>query len=310
MTKQVCIIGGSGFVGRAIARQCVDAGYRFTVACRHPEKARDMLVDGIRLMKADIADGKGLDDAMAGADCVINLVGLLAPAGRYTFESAHVLGTEHIIETAQRLDIPQYLHMSALGAGLVADSIYASTKGEAESRVHESSLNWTIVRPSVIYGYGDSFFNKFKMLSKFGPVFPVIAAGTKFQPVWVDDVARVFVQSIGNRHVTHKTFELAGPDVFTFEQLLHLLMESLGRQRIFVRVPDAIAKLLAASPLPMITLDQYRLLQHDNVVKGEAFPAQFGQAASVEKVLPTYICGLQPSRIQHKLSALRQSYRH
>lgn len=310
MKKRVCLIGGSGFVGRAIAKQCSEAGYHVTVACRHPEKARDMLVDGVRLAKADISDGKGLDEAMQGADCVINLVGLLAESGRFTFESVHVLGMEHVIETAQRLGIPQYLHMSALGAGKVPESVYASTKGEAESRVKESDLNWTIIRPSIIYGRGDSFFNKFKMLSAIGPVFPVLAPDTKFQPVWVEDVARVFVQCIGNRHVVSQTFELGGPAQYSFESLIQMLMDALGRQRILIRVPDAMGKMLAASPLPMITSDQWRLLQHDNLVEGEPFPSQFGQPARVEDVLPTYICGDQPNRLQNRLSTLRQSYRN
>ncbi|MCK5481969.1 MAG: complex I NDUFA9 subunit family protein, partial [Gammaproteobacteria bacterium] len=246
MSKQVCIIGGSGFVGRAIVRQAARAGHTVVVACRHPERARDILVEGVSLVKADVTTGRGLDEAIAGSDCVINLVGLLFERGRYSFDAAHVKGTENILEAIKRGSATQYLHMSALGAGKIPESRYARSKGEAETRVRQSGLSWTIFRPSVIFGEGDSFFNKFKAMSRFAPVLPVIAGETRFQPVWVEDVARVFVASIDNRHCFGKIYELAGPKSYSFMELMQLLMRYLGRNRLLLPIPGTAAKIMAA----------------------------------------------------------------
>lgn len=313
MSKQVCIIGGSGFVGRAIVRQAVRAGHTVVVACRHPERARDLLVEGVSLVKADVTTGRGLDEAIAGSDCVINLVGLLFERGRYSFDAAHVKGTENILEAIKRGSATQYLHMSALGAGKIPESRYARSKGEAETRVRQSGLSWTIFRPSVIFGEGDSFFNKFKAMSRFAPVLPVIAGETRFQPVWVEDVARVFVASIDNRHCFGKIYELAGPKSYSFMELMQLLMRYLGRNRLLLPIPGTAAKIMAAFmqllPTPPLTSDQLKLLQHDSVVDGEAFPDQFGDPAALEEVLPTYICNGQAGRLQSHLDDCRTRYR-
>ena len=193
MGQRVCIIGGSGFVGRSIVHEAISQGHQVTVACRHPERARSLLLSCERVVRADIADGSGLDDAVQGADVVINLVGLLFEKGRYNFEAVHVQGTEHVLAACKNAGVSQYLHMSALGAGQVEDSKYSMTKAEAEGRVRQADIHWTIFRPSIIYGVGDSFFNKFKEMTTALPVLPVISGETRFQPVWVEDVARAFV---------------------------------------------------------------------------------------------------------------------
>ena len=313
MSKQVCIIGGSGFVGRAIVRQAVRAGHTVVVACRHPERARELLVEGVRLVKVDITTGRGLDEAVAGSDCVINLVGLLFERGRNSFSAGHVKGTENILEATKKSTATQYLHMSALGAGKIPESRYARSKGEAETRVRQSGLSWAIFRPSIIFGEGDSFFNKFKAMSSFAPVLPVIAGSTRFQPVWVEDVARAFVESIGNQSLSGKTYELAGPKSYSFMELMQLLMSCLGRRRLLIPVPGFAAKIMASFmqllPIPPLTSDQLKLLQHDSVVKGEAFPDQFGKPAALEEVLPTYICNGQAGRLQTRLDDCRSRYR-
>lgn len=313
MSKQVCIIGGSGFVGRAVVRQALKAGHQVTVACRHPERARDLLVNGARLVKADVIDGRGLDEAVAGSDCVINLVGLLFERGRYSFDAAHVKGTENILQACKDAGISHYLHMSALGAGKVPQSRYSRTKGEAETRVRQSGLDWTIFRPSIIYGEGDSFFTMFKAMTRFAPVLPVIAGETRFQPVWVEDVARVFVESVGNHHVAGNAYALGGPKSYSFMELMQLLMKCLGRCRLLIPVPGFAAKIMAAFmqllPTPPLTTDQLKLLQHDNVVDGEAFPQMFGEAADLEAILPTYICQGQAGRLQSHLDDSRTRYR-
>ncbi|PCI42949.1 MAG: NAD-dependent dehydratase [Proteobacteria bacterium] len=313
MAQRVCIIGGSGFVGRAIVRQAIRAGHHVTVACRHPEKARSLIVEGVRLVKADLSDGRGLDDAIAGADCVINLVGLLFERGRYDFDTVHVHGTEHVLAACKRHGVKQYLHMSALGAGTIPASTYSRSKGDAEGYVRQSDIAWTLIRPSIIYGAGDAFFTKFRDMSAMLPILPVIQPETRFQPVWVEDVARVFVQSIGNRHVHEQTYELAGPKTYSFMELMTLLMTTLQRKRLLLPVPNVAAKLLAIVsrflPTPLLTADQLLLLQHDNVTSGEPFPSQFGEPASLEPILSSYILGNQIERLQDQLDDFRTRYR-
>lgn len=313
MGQRLCIIGGSGFVGRAIAQQAVQAGHMVTVACRHPVRARGQLVDGVRLVRADVTDGYGLDAAVAGMDVVINLVGLLFEKGRQNFQAAHVKGAARVIAACKAAGVKQLLHMSALGAGQVEGSRYAQTKGEAEQLVAASGLNFTIFRPSIIYGAGDSFFNKFKAMSQSMPVLPVISGETRFQPIWVQDVARAFVDAIGNRHVVGATFELAGPKSYSFRELLELLLKELDIKRPLIPVPGLAASLMAAFtqvlPTPLITRDQLVLLGRDNVVEGEPFPALFGQPAALEEVLPTYICGNCADTKQQEWDQMRSRYR-
>jgi NADH dehydrogenase len=313
MGQRVCIIGGSGFVGRAIIHEAISQGHQVTVACRHPERARSVLLSCERAVRADIADGSGLDDAVQGADVVINLVGLLFEKGRYNFETVHVQGTEHVLAACKKAGVSQYLHMSALGAGQVEGSKYSMSKAAAEAQVRQADINWTIFRPSIIYGAGDSFFNKFKKMTTALPVLPVISGGTRFQPVWVEDVARAFVASIGNKHVKGKEFELAGPTAYTFRQLLEMLMNTLGRKRQLIPMPEKAAQLMAILtqflPTPPITKDQLILLKHDNVAQGEVFPKLFGEASALEDVLPTFICGSQAECLQRQMDISRKHYR-
>lgn len=313
MGRRVCIIGGSGFVGRAIVDQAVRAGHQVTVACRHPERARSLLVKGAELVRVDVAEGRGIDAAVEDHDVVIYLAGLLFEKGTQNFQAVHVDGVARVLEACQRAGVQQYLHMSALGAGRVEGSAYAETKAEAEALVRASDLNWTIFRPSIIYGAGDNFFNQFKAMSALLPVMPVISGDTRFQPVWVEDVARSFVMSIDNHHVAGQCYDLGGPKVYSFKALLELLMNTLDRRRMLIPVPDIAAKLMAVFtsilPTPPITLDQLKLLGHDNVVEGDAFPAEFGEAAELERVLPTYICASQPEQLQQLMARSRQHYR-
>ncbi len=312
MGKHICIFGGSGFVGRAITHKAIEQGYSVTIACRHPERARDLLVEGAHLVRADIAAGRNLDEAIANADCVVNLVGLLYEKGRYTFESVHVHGTEHVLAACAQAGIKQYLHMSALGVGAQSPSTYARTKAVAEERVRQSALCWTIFRPSIIYGAGDSFFNKFRQLSAGIPFMPVIEGDARFQPVWVEDVARAFVLSLGNRHVQEKIYELGGPGVFSFRELLTIMLRMLGRRRLLIPVPRLVARIMAMSlqflPVPPLTPDQLLLLQHDNVVQGVAFPPEFGQPAALEDILPTYLPGSRAGKLQRRLNSDRRRY--
>jgi len=179
--------------------------------------------------------------------------------------------------------------------------------------VRASSLNWTIFRPSIIYGAGDSFFNKFKTLSRNLPFLPVICGDTRFQPVWVEDVARAFVSAIDNRHTRNQCYTLAGPETYTFNQLLQMMLDELGVERKLLAVPPTIAGLMAGFgsllPTPPITMDQITLLEHDNIADGEAFPSRLGTAAKLEQVLPTFIHGNQTETLQHQMDISRRHYR-
>ncbi len=312
MRRHICIVGGSGFVGRAIAYAARKQGDCVTIACRHPEKARSMLVNNIRIIRADATSGRGLDEAVAGADCVINLVGLLFEKGRYTFEAAHVHGTGNILDACDRADIRQYLHMSALGADPASLSAYARTKATAEACVRGSSLAWTIFRPSVIYGEGDAFFNRFRRMAESMPVLPVIGGETHFQPVWVEDVARAFVSSVANRHSQGQTYDLGGPATYAFRELLEIMLRLLHRKCLLIDVPMPVARLMSMFaqylPVPPFTPDQLILLQCDNVVKGKAFPEEFGNPARLEDILPTYLPGNRAIRLQQRLNRDRKQF--
>lgn len=313
MGQRVCIIGGSGFVGRAMVQEAVRHGHQVTVACRHPERARDLAVEGVRMLRADVVDGRGLDEAVSDADTVIYLVGLLFEKGRYSFEAAHVHGVDHVLAACKRAGVKQYLHMSALGAGQIPASKYARSKGEAEGLVRQSGLSWTIFRPSIIYGAGDNFFNQFKQMTQSLPVLPVISGDTRFQPVWVQDVARAFVATIGNRHMAGKVFELGGPKAYSFRELLEMLMAELDRKRLLLPVPNFVARIMATFmqylPTPPLTPDQLVLLRHDNVVEGKPFPVEFGEPAALETILPAYIQASRPESMQKQLNTSRSCYR-
>jgi len=313
MGQRVCIIGGSGFVGRSIVDQAIAAGHQVTVACRHPERARHLMVKGASLTAVDVTDGSGIEDAVNNQDVVIYLAGLLFEKGRQNFAAVHLNGVERVLEACKKADIKQYIHMSALGAGDVVESSYAATKGSAESLVRASGLNWTIFRPSIIYGAGDNFFNQFKAISTLLPIIPVISGSSKFQPVWVEDVARAFIQSIDNYHVAAQSYNLGGPKTYSLQVMLELLMKELNRTRLFIPVPGFAAKLMAmatsALPTPPITMDQLKLLTHDNTIDGEGFPAQFGTAAALEHVLPAYIGNSQAEGLQQRMNGCRQHYR-
>jgi len=313
MSKQISIIGGSGFVGRAIARQAAEKGFGVTIACRHPERARDLLVHGIRLLKADVCSGRELDEAIHGASCVINLVGLLFERGPQTFTAAHVHGTEHLIAACERAGVKQYIHMSALGADLGSQSNYARTKAEAEQRVRTSKLKWSIMRPSIIYGEHDSFFNRFRSLYALAPVAPLIGGDTRFQPVWVEDVARAFVSCIGKRMVNGKVFELCGPQTYSLRELTEMMLQELGWKRLLIDVPQPVAGLMAKVmkllPTPPLTPDQLVLLKQDNVASSkDFFPAIFGKPAALPDILPACLRPDQPTALQQKLDRDRKQF--
>jgi len=312
MSKRICIFGGSGFIGRSIVLQASRAGYDITVACRHPEKARDLLLLGAKtLLKVDLCDGKGVDQAVADADVVINLVGLLFEKGRHTFKNAHVHGTQHLLAACERHGVQQYLHMSALGVEKNTNSVYAVTKTEAQVCVRQSSLAWTIFRPSIVYGARDQFINKFSNMLRLLPIFPVFSGQTRFQPVWVEDVARAFVLAIGHKEVIHQSYDLVGNGSFSMKGILVMILKIQGRSRLLLPLPMFVAKTMAKIfsmlPVPPITSDQLKLLAQDNVSEQD-FPVIFGQVAKFEKTVTLILRGSKAHQLQGQLDQYRKVY--
>ncbi len=312
--RRAALVGGSGFLGHALTHWLTSARVRVSIACRRPHRARDLLIHQTRLVPANAITGKGLEAALAGADVVYYLVGLLYEKGRQTFEGAHVEGVERTIEAMKRLGIRRIIHVSALGVDRVPDSAYARTKLEGEARVRASGLDWTIVRPAVIYGAGDGFITRLKRLAQRLPVLPLIGAETKMQPVWVEDVARALARMPADKQAIGETIELAGPEVFSLEEIARIVLDELGLKRRIVRVGDGIARFIASLaewlPRPPITLDQLELLRHDNVATGDPFPARYGHPARLAEVLPTFIHGHQAEWMQRRFDDARRRYRN
>jgi uncharacterized protein YbjT (DUF2867 family) len=278
---RVVVTGGSGFIGRRVVGVLADAGHEVTVVSRHGEASRaasgkDVGVDRrARYARGDVSSGDGLVEAMRGHDAVIHLVGIIAEKGRQTFAAVHVGGTSKVIEAAQQAGVRRYLHMSALGADPASRSGYARSKGEAEAVVRSSGLDYTIFRPSLVFGPGDDFFGRvLRNLVSQAPIVPVIGAGEfPFRPVWVGDVARAFLGALEDPSTAGKIFDVTGPREYTFRELLQLELKALGKRKPLVGVPialmNAAVPLMNLLPNPPITRDQYAMLLAGNTADPE-----------------------------------------
>jgi uncharacterized protein YbjT (DUF2867 family) len=301
-TNLVTVFGGSGFVGRHTVRALARAGWRIRVAVRHPNRAFFLRplgsVGQIDIIKCDITDPDQVARALHGADAAVNLCGILFQAGQ-TFEDLQADGAAHVAQAAAAAGVGALVHVSALGADTESNSEYAVTKAEGEEAVREAFPKAVILRPSIIFGPEDGFFNKFAALARFTPALPLIGGGrTRFQPVFVGDVAQAIV--IGMSRQDGRTYELGGPAVYSFKELLQLILRETGRRRILVPLPFGLAMLKAAFlqilPKPLLTVDQVRLLKKDNVVSPTAPGlAELGiTPTSVEAVVPSYLWRFHP----------------
>jgi len=298
MKKQlVTIFGGSGFLGRHTVRALARAGYRIKVATRHPNRAFFLrplgAVGQIDFVKCDVADADSVARALSGADAAVNLAGILFQRGQ-TFEEVQSDGAANIAQAATAAGVGALVHVSAIGADAESDSDYAVSKAEGEAAVREAYPSAVILRPSIIFGPEDGFFNKFAALARFFPALPLIGGGrTRFQPVFVGDVAQAILA--GLRCQDGRTYELGGPSTYSFKELMQLILRETGRKRVLVPVPFGIAFLKAAflqiMPKPLLTVDQVRLLKKDNVVSTTAPGlADLGiTPTSVEAVVPSYL---------------------
>jgi NADH dehydrogenase len=300
MARVVTVFGGSGFIGRYVVRRLARAGARINVIVRDVEGAKFLKPMGdvgqIALMRGSIADRKLVEAALIESDSAVNLVGILYPRGRQRFETIHHEGARTVAEAAAACGVGRLVQVSALGADPLSPSLYARTKAEGEAAVRKAFPDATIIRPSIVFGREDSFFNKFAGIARMAPALPLIGGGrTRFQPVYVDDVACAIVTALDDAAAPGRTYELGGPRIYSFRQLMELMLAEIGRKRLLVPVPFWAARLKASLlqllPVPPLTVDQVRLLERDSVVSpGVPGLKDLGvDPVAAELILPTYL---------------------
>ena len=309
MINTVAVIGGSGFVGRATVEQLARAGKRVIVLCRNAERAKYLKPMGdvgqITIIAGNAMGARTLDQVIGSADAVINLVGILAEGGGQRFDKLQGELPGLIGAAATLHGLEALVHVSAIGADAESASRYARSKAAGEAAVKKAYPASVVLRPSVIFGPRDDFFNRFASMAMIAPALPLPGGGgMKMQPVYVDDVARAIVVALGvagpQPSAAGKTYELGGPDIFSFKQLMAITLRHSERRRALVPVPFGLlsfgATFASLLPNPPITRDQVKLLKQDNVVAKRASGlADLGiVATSVESVLPSYLDRYRP----------------
>lgn len=306
---RIVVLGGSGFVGSALAARLVAAGHEVVVPTRSRERARHLiLLPTVDVVETDIHDPTRLAALVRGADAVVNLVGILNESGRDSFARVHVELARNAIAACRAGGVPRLLHMSALNADPAGPSRYLRSKGEAEALVAASPLAWTVYRPSVIFGEGDSFLSLFARLAHALPVIALPAADARFQPVWVGDVVSAFERSLARPETVGQRYDLCGPKVYTLRELVSYAAETSGAVRPIVPLTGALATLqafvLERLPGKLMSRDDLASMTLDSVC-GCPFPAVFGvEPASLEALAPTW---LAPDAGRDRYDAMRAS---
>ena len=312
MSKLVTIYGGSGFVGRYIAHRMAKAGWRVRVAVRRPNEALFVkpygVVGQVEPVLCNIRDDASVAAAMQGADVVVNCVGVLVETGKNSFDAVQAEGAGRIARIAAEQNVARMVHLSAIGADADAASAYARTKAEGEAAVLQYMPDAVILRPSVIFGQEDQFFNRFGDMTRMGPFLPIAGAGTKFQPVHVDDVAHAAELAIAGE-AAPGVYELGGPRVATMRELMATMLDVIHRTRIVIGLPFFIAGIIALImdivqfvsfgliTNKVLTRDQLRNLRNDNVVaEGAKSFADLGiTPVAMEAILPSYLWKFRPN---------------
>lgn len=306
--RLVTVFGGSGFLGRAVVRALAKRGYRIRVAVRRPDLAGHLQplgqVGQIAAVQANLRYPASVRQAAAGADAVINLVGILAPSGRQSFSAVQNEGAKVVAEAAP--PGATLIHVSAIGADAESPSEYARSKAQGEAAVFAARPDAVVLRPSIVFGEGDGFFTRFASLARMLPVLPLAGADTLFQPVFVGDVAEVIARAVDGQVEGGKIYELGGPDTRSFRDLVNYVLEETGRKRLVASLPWPIAKAQAGvmevldtvtfGLLPdefRLTRDQVALLREDNVVSAAA--RQEGRTLEGLGVTPTAIEAIAPA---------------
>jgi NADH dehydrogenase len=300
--RTVTVFGGSGFIGRHLVRRLAQRGWRVRVAVRHPDSALFLKPMGdvgqVTPVQANLRDDASVAAAVADADAVVNLVGILYESGKQGFVAVHREGAARAATAARAAGAARFVQVSALGADARSPSLYARTKALGEEAVARAFPGATIFRPSVVFGPEDGFFNRFAAMAMFSPFLPVVGKpphGPRFQPVFVGDVAEAIARALDDPGTAGKTYELGGPAVMTLADVLGLVLKWTDRRRIVSWLPTALARLQASVlewlPVPPLTRDQVVLLQSDNVVSG-TLPGlgDLGiQPTAAEAVVPAYL---------------------
>jgi uncharacterized protein YbjT (DUF2867 family) len=299
----ITVYGGSGFLGRHVVRALAKRGYRIRVAVRRPELAGHLqplgMVGQINPVQANIRNAASVQAAARGASVLINLVGILFPRGRQRFDAVHAAGAEQVALAAKSHGA-RLVHVSALGAAENSSSHYARSKAAAERLVLAAVPDAVIMRPSIVFGPEDDFFNRFAAMARLSPVLPLIGGGhTRFQPVFVGDVAAAIADTVDGQARAGTIYELGGPDVRTFKQLMQFVLKTVERKRLLLPIPFFAAKLQATflqfMPKPPLTPDQVELLRVDNVVSDAAMGEgrtleEFGiEPEPIEAIVPNYL---------------------
>ncbi|NOE19258.1 SDR family NAD(P)-dependent oxidoreductase [Ruegeria atlantica] len=312
MSKLVTIFGGSGFVGRYIARRMAKEGWRVRVAVRRPNEAMFVkpygAVGQVEPVLCNIRDDASVALAMQSADAVVNCVGVLNELGKNGFDTVQAEGAERIARLAAEQGIKRMVHISAIGADANSASAYSRTKAHGEAGVLKHMPDAVILRPSVIFGTEDQFFNRFAGMTRMGPFLPLVGAETKFQPVFVDDVAQAAVKGVLGQ-AEPGIYELGGPEVKTFRALMQQMLEVIYRRRVIIGLPFFAARIMAGVldivkfvsfqlfPNNILTRDQLKNLRHDNVVAegAKSFTDLGIVPTTLESVLPEYLWKFRPS---------------
>jgi uncharacterized protein YbjT (DUF2867 family) len=298
--RRVAVIGASGFIGRYVVKRLAARGARVAAVVRDVEAALFLQPMGdvgqIARLGANILDDARLAAAIAGADAVVNLVGILHESGKQRFAALHATAPGRLGALAKAAGVKHVVHVSAIGADPASPAAYARTKAAGEQAVRASFPDAIILRPSVVFGPEDDFFNRFAALAQCAPALPLIGGGkTRFQPVYVGDVADAVMAALDDPASAGRTYELGGPRIYTFRALMELVLAETDRKRLLVPLPWALASLQAAFlellPTPPLTRDQVKLLRRDNVVAAGALTlADLGIApTAAEAILPGYM---------------------
>jgi len=324
MSKLVTIFGGSGFVGRYIARRMAKEGWRVRVAVRRPNEALFVrqygVVGQVEPVFANVRDDDSVRAAIHGAEAVVNCVGILTESGKNRFDKVQADGADRIARISAEQGIARFVHLSAIGADSSSASRYAESKAKGEEAVLSAIPSAVILRPSIVFGAEDQFFNRFAAMSRISFMLPVVGGKTRFQPVYVDDVAKAAVMALLNE-TKPGIYELGGPDAESFRELMQRMLRIIRRRKLIVNVPSPIAMLMAGAldlaqamtlglfHNSLLTRDQVRNLRRDNVVTpGRMGFAELGiEPVAMDPVLEDY---LWPYRPGGQYSDIKESAKH
>lgn len=310
--KIVTVFGGSGFIGRYVVKALVNDGWEIIIACRHPDRAKSLLSLGaeeqIQAIHADLRDTKSIQNALKGSSAAVNMVGILTETSDQKFTDIQATGAQNVAKAVSEGSIMRFVHFSAIGANARGSSAYARTKSAGETGVLATVPSAVVVRPSVVFGPGDNFLNRFATMAQHFPVLPIVGADTKFQPVYAGDVAEAVVAGLSGRAVSGTIYELGGPEVKTFGSIIESVMKMTGHKRHVINLGFEAGKSMAFvtqmltsiscgifPELLRMTTDQVELLKLDNVVsqnairEGRTLQGLGITPKSIEMIAPSYL---------------------